>query len=132
MIKYLSAYVWAGIAFLAVDSVWLTQVGPHLYRPTLDAILAEQVNLAAAGAFYAVYVLGMTLLVISRAGSVRSAGVNGALLGAVAYATYDLTNQATLRVWSTNISLADIGWGTFVTGVACIAGYLAWRTAGNR
>ena len=85
--------------------------------------------------FYLVYLLGMLILVIApagRAGSFSQAAIKGAVLGAMAYATYDLTNQATLKVWATSITLADIGWGTFLTSVGCSAGYLVWRWAQMR
>ena len=68
-------------------------------------------------------------LAVSPATSWTKAMTTGAILGAVCYATYDLTNQATLKVWSTKITLADITWGAFVTALAATAGYLALRWA---
>jgi uncharacterized membrane protein len=110
-------------------------VSGGLYRPALDAILADHVRLAPAVIFYLAYLLGMLVLVIApagRAGSLTLAAGNGAMLGAMAYATYDLSNQATLKVWSTAITLADIGWGAVLTGAGCGAGYLVWRWAQMR
>ena len=130
MLKYLLTYLGTGVAFLAIDFVWLVNTNARVYRPTLDPVLADQVNLAAAAAFYLIYILGITGLAVvpaGRAGSWRKAATTGGALGAFAYATYDLTNQATLKVWATHITLADIGWGTFVTASACALGFFIWR-----
>jgi len=135
MLKYLLSYLGAAVVFAGVDFVWLSVLSAKVYRPTLDPVLADQVNLAPAVVFYLAYLAGMLVLVIApagRAGSLSQAALHGAVLGAMAYATYDLTNQATLKAWSTAITLADIGWGTFLTGVGCAAGYLVWRWAQMR
>jgi uncharacterized membrane protein len=134
MLKYPLTYLGAAIVFAGVDFIWLSVSG-GIYRPTLDPLLADRVRLGPAVVFYLAYLLGMLLLVIApagRAGSLTQAARNGAMLGAMAYATYDLTNQATLKVWSTAITLADIGWGTVLTAVGCSAGYLVWRWAQMR
>lgn len=136
MIPLVSAYLAAGAAFAVVDAIWLTQVGPRLYRPALDAVLAERFDLTAAIVFYLVYIAGVVALAVlpaARDGAGLSrAALNGAMLGFVAYATYDLTNQATLKVWSWKITLADIAWGPFLTACAAAAGYAAWRWASAR
>lgn len=131
MLKVAGAYLASGLALAALDAVWLSQIGPRLYRPVLDPILAERFNLPAAVAFYLIYiagVLGLAVLPAARdgVGLLRAAGL-GALLGFVAYATYDLTNQATLKVWSLKVTLADVAWGTFLTACAAAAGYGAYR-----
>ena len=135
MLKYVLTYLGTAVVFAGVDFVWLSMLSAKVYRPTLDPVLADKVNLTAALIFYLAYLLGMLVLVIApagRAGSLSQAAANGAILGAMAYATYDLTNQATLKVWATSITLADIGWGTFLTGVGCSAGYVVWRWAQSR
>lgn len=132
MFKFIAGYLATGLAFALVDAVWLTQVGPRLYRPTLDPVLADQFRLGPAIAFYLIYILGVLLLVVlpaAREGSWVKAATNGAILGAMAYATFDLTNQATLKVWTTQISVLDIAWGTFLTAVAATAGFIAVRAA---
>ncbi|MFD3266410.1 DUF2177 family protein [Phenylobacterium ferrooxidans] len=129
MLKYVIAYLATGLVFALVDAVWLTWSNERLYRPTLNPVLADEVNLKAAAVFYVVYILGIMALVVSPATSWTKAMTTGAILGAVCYATYDLTNQATLKVWSTKITLADITWGAFVTALAATAGYLALRWA---
>ncbi len=129
MLRYVVAFIGTGIVLGAVDAVWLTQIGPGIYRPTLDPVLAQDVNLQAALAFYLIYISGLLALVVVPATSWRQALTRGAMLGAMAYATYDLTNQATLKVWSTRITLLDIGWGTFLTGVSALGGYLILKWA---
>lgn len=129
--KFVAAYLASGLTFAALDAVWLTLAGPRLYRPALDPVLADRFNLPAAVAFYLIYiagVIGLAVLPAARegAGLARAAGY-GAFLGFVAYATYDLTNQATLRVWALKVTLADIAWGTILTGCAAAAGYAAYR-----
>ena len=136
MINYIVAYLGAGLTFAAIDAVWLTTVGPKLYRPALDDVLADQFNLPAAIAFYLVFIAGVLMLAIlpavrEGAGWTR-AMANGAMLGFVAYATYDLTNQATLKVWSLKVTLADIGWGTVLTACAAAAGFAAYRWTETR
>jgi uncharacterized membrane protein len=65
----------------------------------------------------------------NRGAGLRKTALTGAMLGAMCYATYDLTNQATLKVWATRITVIDICWGTFLTAVGASAGWLAWRWA---
>lgn len=134
MLKYLTTYLGTGLAFAAMDAVYLSLAGQKVYRPTLDYALADTLNLPAAIAFYLVYILGILMLAIlpNRDASVRKVAATGAMLGAMAYATYDLTNQATLKVWTTQITLTDIAWGTFVTAMGATAGLLVWRWAAKR
>lgn len=128
---YLIAYLATGLVFGALDALWLTLAGPKLYRPLLDPVLADKVNVGPAIAFYLIYVLGIVLLAIlpTRDEAWTRTALTGAILGAMAYATYDLTNQATLKVWATRLTLMDIGWGAFVTAAAATAGVLAFRWA---
>ena len=136
MLKHVAAYLAAGLAFAAIDAVWLTTVGPRLYRPALDEVLADGVNLPAALAFYLVFIAGVLLLAVLPAvregGTWTKALANGAVLGFVAYATYDLTNQATLSVWSTRLTIIDLCWGTTLTAVASVGGYFAGRWVEGR
>jgi uncharacterized membrane protein len=134
MLKYPITYLATGLAFAAMDAVYLTIAGQRVYRPTLDYALADTLNLPAAIAFYLAYILGILMLAIrpNRDASLREVAVTGAMLGAMAYATYDLTNQATLKAWETRITLIDVAWGTLVTAVGATAGLLAWRWAAKR
>lgn len=119
--KYGIAVVVAAIAFGAMDAVWLSWAGPNLYEPTIGAIMAENFNVGAAAAFYFIYLAGMTWFAIRPAlesGRVSQALLNGALLGGLCYATFDLTSQAVLSVWATHVTVIDIAWGAFATASA--------------
>lgn len=118
---YALSYLVFALVFGALDFVWLSLAGPALYRPAIGPLLAEKVRLAPAVLFYLVYVAGVVGFVVVptlATGDWRQAALRGAAFGAVAYATYDLTNQATLRLWSTRVTLADLAWGAFATAVA--------------
>ena len=113
----LSALIFGGL-----DAVWLRWAGPNFYRSRIGEVMAHDFRLAPAAAFYALYLAGMAWFVISPAlenASPSQAVLNGALLGGLCYATYDLTSQAVLKTWSTTVSLADIAWGAFATGATC-------------
>lgn len=134
MLKYLITYLATGVAMAVLDLVYLTLAGQKVYRPLLDYALADTVNAPAAVAFYLIYILGVLMLAIlpNRDRALSRVAGTGAMLGAMAYATYDLTNQATLKVWATRITLIDITWGTLLTAWAATAGLLAWRWASRR
>lgn len=121
MMRWIFAYVTAGIAFGILDALWLGWAAPNLYRPIIGEIMAEDVNLTAAAAFYLIYLAGMLWFAVRpalAAGSIRIATLNGALLGGLCYATFDLTSQAIFSVWETYITVADIVWGSFATAAA--------------
>ena len=119
MARYSLAVVSAAIIFGVLDAIWLSWAGPNLYEPAIGAIMAENFNVAAAGAFYVIYLAGMTWFAIRPGltdGKVSTALLNGALLGGLCYATFDLTSQAVFMVWATHVTLLDIMWGAFATG----------------
>ena len=134
MIKFVVAYVVAAVAFGILDAIWLRWAGPNLYRPVIGEIMAEEFRAAPAIAFYLIYLLGMVYFAIRpglEAGSVVTAMLNGAMLGALCYATFDLTSQAVMKVWSTHISLMDIAWGAVATAAAsAIATAITLRITG--
>ncbi len=121
------AYVVVLVVFAAIDLTWLTLMAGRFYKPILGDIMLSTVNLKAAAAFYLLYPLGLVIFAISpalKSGNFLEAGVKGALLGLFAYGTYDLTNQATLRNWSTTLTVVDMAWGAIVSGLA--AAIAAW------
>jgi uncharacterized membrane protein len=129
MTRYLIAYVATAVVFLVSDYVWLSRaIG--FYRSSLGDLLADKPNIGAAAVFYLIYVLGIVVLVVmpaTRSGGWVSAVTLGGTLGFVAYATYDLSNLATLSRWSVAVSVVDMIWGTIVTAVASLAGFYAVR-----
>lgn len=127
--KWIIAYLAAAVSFGILDAFWLRWAAPNLYRPVIGEIMADEVRWGAAIAFYLIYIAGMVWFAIKpgiASGQVSAAVLNGALLGALCYATFDLTSQAVLKVWSTQISVMDIAWGAFATAVA--SGFACWAT----
>ena len=124
---YLVAYGVTAAVFLIMDSIWLSTMIGTIYRPVLGDSLAANLRVVPAVAFYLIFVSGVVFFAILPAlanGSWTTALLNGAFLGFVAYATYDLTNHATLKNWSTLLTFADMAWGTVLTAVAATIGYL--------
>ena len=122
----------SAVAFGTLDAVWLKWAGPNFYRPRLHDILAENFRMGPALVFYLVYIMAIVWFAVrpGLASGLGSAAFNGALLGAICYATYDLTNQATMRRWSTLVTVVDIAWGAFATAFAAtLATYAATKLA---
>jgi uncharacterized membrane protein len=131
MKRYVAAYVVTAIVFLGIDAIWLTLSADRLYKPNLSKLLAAQFSLAPAALFYAFYVTGIVIFAVApafKSGHWTTATLYGALFGLFAYATYDLTNQATLKDWPVVVTIADLCWGTILTAVAATCGYLATRS----
>ena len=122
------AYLATLVATVAMDFVWLSQMADRLYRPVMGDMMLDQFRLPPAIVFYVMYVAGLVFFAVRPALSSRqwsTAFAHGAALGLVAYGTYDLTNQATLKNWSTMLTLADLGWGAILSGSASTLGYFA-------
>lgn len=130
--QWIIAYLAAGISFGILDALWLRWAGPNFYRPELGDLLAEQFRMGPALVFYLLYVAAMVWFAVrpGMALGVPHAVLNGALLGGIAYATYDLTNQATLKVWPVHVTLVDIAWGASATALACGIAAFAVRQLG--
>lgn len=125
---WFSTWLTGALVFIALDAIWLSQVSPRFYPAMIGEVLSEKVQLAPAIAFYLIYTAGIAILVALPAverGGWKRALMLGAVMGLVAYGAYDLTNQATLKVWDVRITLADLAWGTFATAIAAAAGALA-------
>ena len=126
--RYVAAYLIALAIFLVLDALWLGLVARGFYMSRIGDLILDQPRWGVAAIFYALYVVGLVYFAVSTGldpARPAVAALNGALFGFFAYATYDLTNQATLKNWSTMLSLIDISWGAFVTAVSAAVGYLA-------
>lgn len=124
MLKYVIAYAATAVVFFGLDFVWLSRM-LGFYRSEMGGLLLEQPKLGYAAGFYVLYVVGIVALVVVPAlggGGWGQAMVMGALLGLVAYGTYDMTNMSTLNGWSLKLAVVDMAWGTFVTAAAATAG----------
>lgn len=129
---WIIAYIATGVAFLGLDAVWLSFAANRLYRPQIGGLMLDSFSVPPAALFYLVYIGGILFFAVAPAlasGRWTAALLRGALLGFLAYATYDLTNQATLKGWSSTVTIADLCWGTFVTGAAASVGFLALKWA---
>lgn len=117
------ALVIAG-SMVAVDGVWLATMTSRFYKKHLGSLLAEKANFLAAGLFYVIYVIGVLVIIINPAlegkYSYTKTFIHGALFGLVAYSTYDLTNQATLKNWPPIVTVVDMIWGTLLTGLVSV------------
>jgi len=126
MIIYIAAYIGALVIMGVADMVWLGIMANKFYRPTFGDIALAGVNLTPAIAFYLLYPAGVVIFAISpalKSGSIASAALYGALFGFFTYATYDLTNQATLRNWTLQLTLVDTAWGTLLAAMAAAGGF---------
>ncbi|QQS19909.1 DUF2177 family protein [Candidatus Saccharibacteria bacterium] len=106
-----------------LDYIWLGTVAKTFYRSQIGKLLLDKPNMTAAVLFYIIYVVGVVTFVISPAlekGSLTHALTRGALFGFVAYATYDLTNLATIKGFTTKVVVVDLLWGALLT--ATVAG----------
>jgi uncharacterized membrane protein len=132
MIAYLAAYIASAVAMIVLDMVWLGLIAKSLYQDGIGYLMAPNPVVPVAALFYAVYALGV--LVFAVIPGSRTAGWGGclgmgALLGLVAYSTYDLSNLATLRGWPGGLAVIDICWGVGISTVCAACGRLAWNWA---
>jgi uncharacterized membrane protein len=130
MTRYLYAYVAALLVFCAVDYVWIGILMTDFYRARLGDLMLAQPRLDAAAVFYLIYIGGLVYFGARpgiQAQSWKAAACNSALFGLVAYATYDLTNLATLKTWYVDLTVIDMLWGAVVSAIGGTAGYAASR-----
>ncbi|MBD3415239.1 MAG: DUF2177 family protein [Candidatus Aminicenantes bacterium] len=126
--KYVILYLIAVTVFLAVDMIWLGVIAKNLYRNNLKGLLRDKPNWAAAIIFYLLFIVGIIIFAVApaiRNDSLITAVLYGGLFGFFTYATYDLTNYATLKNWPFNIVVIDILWGIVLTGIVSTVSYLA-------
>ncbi len=124
--KYLLTYLFTVPVFFAIDMVWLGVVAKNLYQKELGKFLSEKPNWTAAIIFYLLYIVGIIILAVAPAvekQSLLKAIVLGGVFGGLAYATYDLTNLATLKNWPIKIVVIDIIWGIILTASAAGISY---------
>lgn len=120
----LIAYVVSLVTLLVLDGLWLTFMMPRVYQKKLAHLLADSLTVWPALVFYLLYVFGINFLVVRQALAQANdwSGIffAGVVLGMVAYGTYDLTNQATLRDWPVMVTIIDIAWGGLLTGTVAV------------
>ena len=124
--KYLLLYLALVGVFFVIDIFWISYVAKDLYFKMLDHLLAKPLNMKAAAVFYLIYIVGIMIFAVIpgyNAGQWTTALLWGVLFGFFTYATYDLTNLATLKDWPIKVVIIDIAWGMVLCGSVATAGY---------
>ena len=128
MLQFLKTYLVSVPVFLLIDIIWLSLIAKKFYHNQIGFLMSDQINWIAAIIFYLFYIVGIVFFAVLPALEKElplRALLAGALLGAIAYATYDLSNLATLKGWPVKVVIVDILWGTVLTGsVSLITYYL--------
>ena len=127
---YLKLYFCTLFAFFAIDMVWLGLVAREFYHKRLSFLLRTNPNWSAAIAFYLLFVLGLLVFVVVpslQAGSTKKVLILGALFGLITYATYDLTNLATVKDWPWVVTVVDLVWGGILATAVSYLGFLAGK-----
>lgn len=130
MAYYIKLYLATLIAFFAIDMIWLGLVARTFYRKHLGYIMAPSPNWAAAIIFYLLFILGILVFVVLPglgADSLQTTLLRAALFGLITYATYDLTNLATLKDWPITITVVDMIWGVVLSVMVSWVSFLAGR-----
>ena len=133
MQNFIWPYIVAFAVFLALDVIWLLTAGRSIYVSEIGSLLRDKPNLVAALMFYALYVAGLVYFVVVPglgSANVFAAALNGAFFGLVAYATYDMTNYATIRDFTLRIALIDMAWGAILSGLVTTVTVLILRGRG--
>lgn len=127
---YIKMYLITLIVFLGIDLIWLGLIAKNLYSQQLGFIMKENVNWIAAVIFYLIFIVGIVFFVVNPAiikDNWKYALFAGMLFGFITYATYDLTNLATLKNWPLKITIIDLIWGTTLGGLTSVLSFFIYR-----
>jgi len=127
---FVKMYIIAFIIFLAIDAIWLGLVAPKFYKAQIGHLMSEKPNFVAALVFYLIFIVGVVYFVVNpaiEAQSITKVLVAGALFGFMTYATYDLTNLATLKDWPIVVTVVDLVWGTTLSTLIGLFTYLIYN-----
>ena len=133
MAFYIKLYFTTLIAFFAIDMVWLGLVARTFYRKQLGFLLSSNTNWIAAIIFYLLFIAGILVFVVLPGlddNSLKTTILRAALFGIVTYATYDLTNLATVKDWPLLITIVDLAWGTVLSIAVSCVGFLVGKWLG--
>lgn len=131
---HLKLYLATLIAFFAIDMVWLGFVARTFYRKYLGFIMSPNPNWLAAIIFYLLFIVGILVFVVLpglESGSLQATLLRAALFGLITYATYDLTNLATLKDWPITVTIVDLAWGTVLSTAVSYVSFLAGKWLGG-
>lgn len=129
--KYIYLYLLSFVIFLVIDLIWLNFISKNLYQKEIGSLLLKSPNLFPAFLFYALFIVALLILVVIpgiEAESLTKTLLLGAVFGFITYATYDLTNLATLEGWSVKMTIVDLIWGTSVSTLMAYVSFMI----GNR
>jgi uncharacterized membrane protein len=127
---YIKLYLLTIPLFFLIDIIWLGYLGRGFYKKQIGFILSDQVNWVAAVSFYLIYIVGILVFSVLPAlthGSIGRAVMWGALFGFFTYATYDLTNMATIRGWPLTMVVVDVLWGTLLCTIVASGSFYVGR-----
>jgi len=127
---FIKLYLIAFVIFIAIDAIWLGLIAPKFYKAQIGHLMSEKPNFVAAIVFYLIFIVGVVYFVINPAIEAQSMSkllVAGALFGFMTYATYDLTNLATLKDWPIQVTIVDLIWGTSLSTLIGLFTYLIYN-----
>jgi uncharacterized membrane protein len=130
MVYYIKLYFATLAVFFVIDLVWLSLVARGLYQKQLGFLMSPSPNWLAAVLFYLLFIVGLLVFVVVpglEAGSLKVTLLRAALFGLITYATYDLTNLATVKNWPIPITVVDLGWGTILSVIVSLVSFLIGR-----
>jgi uncharacterized membrane protein len=132
MANYFYAYLTSLGVMAVLDAAWLGFIAPKFYKKHIGFLMADKPNWTAAIIFYLIFIVGLTLFVVYPGWQngyswFKVAGL-GALFGLVTYATYDLTNLATIKNWPTIVTVVDMIWGTFITASVSVVSVMVLKS----
>ncbi len=133
MKNFIIAYVASLSTFLVIDAIWLGLIAKKFYAAQLGSLMREDILFVPAGIFYLLFSAGIVLLAVRPDQpqlSLLNIAFYGAVVGFIAYGTYDVTNLATIKDWPLTMSIVDLVWGTCISALVAVAGAVAIRKFG--
>ena len=133
--RWLAGLAATGVAFGALDALWLGVVAKEKYASSFGSLMADPINVPAAAVFYGIYTVGLTHFATApglASGSIAKAAAQGGALGAVAYAAYDLTSLAVIEGFPSDVVVMDIAWGAGASAAAAAVATAVVRRRGAR
>lgn len=128
--NYIKMYIIAFIAFIVIDGIWLLFISKNLYQANIGHLMADKAKLIPALIFYLIFLVGLVYFVINpsiESKDISKLLIGGALFGLITYATYDLTNLATLKDWPIKITIIDLIWGTSLSTIVSYLTYIIYK-----
>jgi len=127
--NYVKMYLIALIVFVIIDGFWLLVISKNLYQKEIGHLLSSNPNILAAVLFYLLFLIGLVYFVINPGvdkESIKTIIISGILFGLITYATYDLTNLATLKEWPLKITIIDLIWGSTISCLVSVITYYVY------